>query len=364
MKQSYFTDVDETKDNADQSNSSSVRYFLHPNKTLTWFCNLVKEATNRITKRDLKGISSFSTVPTVLNRQGPSQKIQVNLKTNSKKRCLLDLDLVVAFEFDVSFYDPLDTYHQSFRHLKYKEYQRPYLFVIPKIIQSKKQHDKEKEQGSTTKSESLHWRIDFHDQERIILDSETFPLAKPTIKILKLYKYVNALKLSSYLIKSTVMNIVVKENGQNIFRSGNKFDEAIIYTLKNICCCLETGKAPYLFDRKCNLFWKTSSDNLKYMNTKIKKDIERLKTGGTEAWFKLLTEKLPLVDDFAFVYNGSISHRSEAWKPHEKRNSEYQRLLRSLKELDESDEDEKKVKNLIQVAHISEPNRVVKRKTN
>ena len=100
------------------------------------------------------------------------------------------------------------------------------------------------------------------------------------------------------------------------------------------------------------------------MNTKIKKDIERLETGGTEAWFKLLTEKLPLVDDFAFVYNGSISHRSEAWKPHEKRNSKFQQRFRTLKELDESEEDDKKVEDLIQGAHIGKPNRVVKRKTN
>jgi len=329
---------------------------------LHWFCKLVKSATNKITPRDLKDITSFSTVPKVLNQQGPSQKIQVDLKTDSKKKCLLDVDLVVVFEFDVNFYNPSDSYHESFRQLKYEKHPRPYLFVIPKILQSKKKQDKEKELGATAKSESLSWRIDFHDQERIILDSQKFPLAKSAIKILKLYKYVNSLKLSSYLVKSMVMHIVIKEKEQTVFMSDRKLDDAIIYTLKTICTCLDNKEAPYLFDRKCNLFWKTSSDNLKYMHTKIKKDIERMKNGGIEAWFKLLTEKLPLVDDMSYVANGAISYRSEAWKPHEKRNSEYQRHFRQLKELRSDDEDDEECKNLLLGAHISKPNRVVGRK--
>ena len=100
------------------------------------------------------------------------------------------------------------------------------------------------------------------------------------------------------------------------------------------------------------------------MHTKIKKDIERLQNGGVESWFKILTEKLPLVDEMSFITNGAISHRSEAWKPHEKRNSKYQQNFRSLIENKDTDEDEEEndFKNLLEGAHISKPNRVVKRK--
>ena len=192
----FFKRVERTDDDTDKSNSRDIEYYLHPNKTLQWFCKLVKEATEKITTRDLKDISSFSKVPKVLNQQGPSQKIQVNLNTESKKSRLLDVDLVIAFKFDINFYNPMETRNDSLRELKYEEHQRPYLFVIPKILQSKKKQDIEKKCGTTSKSDSLNWRIDFHDQERIILDSDKFSLAKSVIKIVKLYKYVNALKVS------------------------------------------------------------------------------------------------------------------------------------------------------------------------
>ena len=359
----FFKRININKDCANQNNPNLIQYYLHPNKTLQWFCKLVKQATEKITIHDIKGITSFSKVPKVLNKQGPSQKIQVDLNRASNTTPLLDVDLVVAFEFDVNFYEPNDTTNQSLRYLKYDECERPCLFVIPKILQTKKQQDIEKQCGSTVKSDSLNWRIDFHDQERIILNPTKFPLAKPAIKILKLYKYVNTLKLSSYLIKSMVMQIVVKEKERTVFMADSKLDDAIIYTLNVICSCLQEGKVPYLFDQKCNLFWKTSSDDLKYMHIKIKKDIARLKNEGIEAWHKLLIKKLPLIDEFSFINNGAISSRSEAWKPNEKRNNAYQRNYRQLKDHDADDPDLDDVNKLLQMTHIKKPNRVIKKRT-
>ena len=44
------------------------KYFLHPNKTLSWFCKLVKHATRTITHQELVKFSSFTQVPKFLNR--------------------------------------------------------------------------------------------------------------------------------------------------------------------------------------------------------------------------------------------------------------------------------------------------------
>ena len=177
-----------------------------------------------------------------------------------------------------------------------------FFFAIPKVMQSKKCLGKEKKAGITSKSDSLNWRIDFHEQEKIILDSETFPLAKPTIRILKLYKHVRTLKLSSYVIKLVVMWLIsaTKEHKREIFMAGEKLDEAVLSTMGVICSFLRKRKAPYLFDIKCNLFWKTSSDDLDTMLKIINKDLERLKNGGKEEWLNLLIKNLPYVDEIDF----------------------------------------------------------------
>ena len=152
------------------------KYFLHPNKTLTWFCKLVKDATRNITNQDLEEFSSFTQVPKLLNRQGPSQPIQFTLKGNSGGKRLLYVDLVVAFEFSVDLYNPIDDTGRCFRNLTNGEKEMPSFLVIPKIVQDKRELDKEKK-GATRKtryssidwsSDSLNWRLDFHDQERII----------------------------------------------------------------------------------------------------------------------------------------------------------------------------------------------------
>ena len=279
-----------------------VKYFLHPHKTLQWFCKLVESSIKQIKSSDLVGIKSLTKVPILFHKQGPSQPIHFTLKKRQETKQSVNVDLVVAFEFSTDLYNPLDTRNDFRRKLKYETESNAFFFAIPKVMQSKKCLGKEKEAGITSKSDSLNWRIDFHDQERIILDSEEFPLAKPTIRILKLYKHVRELKLSSYLIKSVVMWLIstTKEHKRGIFMAAEKLDEAVLSTMSVICSFLLKRKAPYLFDNKCNLFWKTPSDDLDTMFKKINKDIERLKNGGTEEWLNLLIKDLPYVDEIHF----------------------------------------------------------------
>ena len=316
----HFKKVDEGK--GSEECNRQVQYFLHPNKTLHWFCKLVESSMKQIKSEDFlkAGIESFSKVPVLLPRQGPSQLIQFIL--NSTPKAEQFVDLVVAFEFNTDLYNPSDTRNDNRRKLKHEAEPNPFFFAIPKVMQSKKNLEKEKEARTTSKSDSLNWRIDFHDQERIILDSEKFPLAKPTIKILKLYKYVHALKLSSYLIKSVVMWLISTTTArkQKIFEAEQKLDEAVLSTMKVICSFLDKKKAPYLFNDKCNLFWKTSPRDLDCMLTKIKKDIDILKDGGKKAWLNLLIKKLPQVDQFHFVNKGDTCGKEQAWKKHGKWN--------------------------------------------
>ena len=258
---------------------------------------------------------------------------------------------MVAFEFNADLYNPLNTKNDDRRRLKYDTETNPFFFAIPKVMQSKKLLDKEKETGATSKSDSLNWRIDFHDQERIILDSEKFPLAKPTIKIMKLYKHVHTLKLSSYLIKSTVMWLLVKSQKQKIFMAGQKLDEAVLSTMSAICSFLDNKKAPYLFDDKCNLFWKTSSNDLHYMFIKISKDIDTLKKGEIETWCKLLITKLPLLDEIHYVKRGDTCGRAQSWKLNKKRNNNYQEMYRDAKNDDED------IKEILRYVPIGKPNR-------
>ena len=136
-----------------------------------------------------------------------------------------------------------------------------------------------------------------------------------------------------------------------MFCLGKRLDEAIVLTLTTICRFLEKEKMPYLFDRHCNIFWKTSSDDLICMRKKIIKDIERIQSEGVAQWRNLLIKKLPLVDDQFYVNRGSISGKAEAWKSHKKRNSVYQQTKQ------EHGDDPR-----LQNARICHPNRVVKGK--
>ena len=250
----HFKKIDEETDS--EECHRQVKYFLHPHKTLQWFCKLVESSIKEIKSSDLVGIKNFTKVPTLLHKQGPSQPIHFTLKNRSKTKQSVNVDLVLAFEFNTDLYNPSDVGNDFKWKLKYETEPNSFFFVIPKVMQSKKCLGKEKKAGITSKSDSLNWRIDFHDQERIILDSETFPLAKPTIRILKLYKHVHTLKLSSYVIKSVVMWLIsaTKEHKREIFMAGEKLDEAVLSTMGVICSFLRKRKAPYLFDIKCNLF--------------------------------------------------------------------------------------------------------------
>ena len=312
----FFKKVDESK-NSEESHRQP-KNFLHPNKTLHWFCKLVESSIRQIKSSDLVGIKGFSEVPTILPRQGPSQPIQFTLNSPSKIKHFANVDLVVAFEFNVDLYNPSDTRRNDIRKLKYETEVSPFFFAIPKVMQSKKHLDKEKRAGTTSESDSLNWRIDFHDQERIILDSEKFPLAKPTIKILKLYKHVHTLKLSSYLIKSVVMWLLVKTDKKIIFMAEQKLDEAVLSTMSAICSWLDKKKAPYLFHDQCNLFWKTSPGDLESMFRKISKDIDRLENEGTSAYWNLLIKNLAMVDE-GYRVNRNAPGRAPTWKQNKKK---------------------------------------------
>ena len=345
----FFKKVDENKNSKEPHREP--KNFLHPNKTLHWFCKLVESSIKQIKSSDLVGIKSFSEVPMVLPRQGPSQPIQFTLNSPSKTKIFANVDLVVAFEFNANLYNPLDTTRDDRRKLKYDTETSPFFFAIPKVMQSKKLLDKEKEAGTTSKSDSLNWRIDFHDQERIILDSEKYPLAKPTIKIMKLYKHVHTLKLSSYLIKSTVMWLLVRTHEQKMFMAGHKLDETVLSTMNIICSFLAKKKAPYLFDNKCNLFWKTSPDDLHDMFLKISKDIDRLKKGKIETWCNLLITKLPLLDEVHYVKRGDACGRAQSWKQNKKRNNNYQEMYRAAQNGDEN------IREILGHVLIGKPNR-------
>ena len=348
----HFKKVDESR--YSEESNRQVKYFLHPNKTLQWFCKLVASSINEIKSSDLIGIESFSNVPRILNRQGPSQPIQFILNSPPKTVEFLNVDLVVAFEFNADLYNPSDVKEEYLRKLKYETEPNPFFFAIPKIMQSKKNLGKEKEVGTTFESDSLNWRIDFHDQERIILDSEKFPLAKPTIKILKLYKHVHTINLSSYFIKSMVMWLIMEDKDQKetIFMTGHKLDETVLSTMSVICSFLHKKKAPYLFDNNCNLFWKTPPDQLGGMFRKISKDIDRLKNGGVEAWWKMLLKRLKAVDESLFVKRGDACGKAQAWKQQEKRNNNYQKIYRDAKKGDDD------AIGLLAV-RISKPNRTI-----
>ena len=350
----HFKKIDESK--YSEESSRQVKYFLHPNKTLQWFCKLVVSSIKEIKSSDLVGIKSFSNVPRLLNRQGPSQPIQFILNSPAKTVQRLNVDLVVAFEFNADLYNPSDAKKEDLRKLKYDTEPNPFFFAIPKIMQSKKNLGKEKEVGATSESDSLNWRIDFHDQERIILDSEKFPLAKPTIKILKLYKHVHTINLSSYFLKSMVMWLIVrdKEHQGTIFMAGKKLNETVLSTMSVICSFLHKKKAPYLFDDYCNLFWKTPPDQLDGMFRKISKDIDRLKNGGVEAWWKMLIKRLKAVDESLFVKRGDTCGRAKAWAQHEKRNNNYQKAYRDAKKGDDD--------AIEALGHINKPNRIISSK--
>ena len=350
----HFKKIVEGK-NSEESHRQ-VKYFLHPNKTLRWFCKLVESSIKQIKCSDLVGIESFSEVPTLLPKHGPSKPIHFVLNNLPGTKQHVNVDLVVAFQFNTDLYNPSDRTNEDIWKLKYETEPNPFFFAIPKIMQSKKRLEKEKETGITSKSDSLNWRIDFHDQERIILDSEEFPLAKPTIKILKLYKHIRTLKLSSYLIKSVVMRLIssTKEHKREIFMAGEKLDEAVLSTMSVICSFLHKRKAPYLFDIKCNLFWNTSSDDLDTMLKKISKDIERIKNGGIEEWLDLLIKTLPYVDEINFSKRGVTF--GKAWEKQERRRSNYQCTYRDAKDDDEG------AQMLLTYGHMSKPNRIRNRK--
>ena len=348
-----------------KSHFHDPKYFLHPNKTLTWFCKLVKDATRNITNQDLEEFSSFTQVPKLLNRQGPSQPIQFTLKSDTGGKRFLNVDLVVAFEFGVDLYHSIDVTGWRFRNLTNREKEQPSFFVIPKIVQDKKELDKDKK-GATRKnrhssidssSDSLNWRIDFHDQERIILDDLRFPLSKPVIKILKLYKYVNALILSSYLIKSVVMHLITKSTHSKFV--GMSLPNAVLYALQVLCSFLGKRKCPYLFDEGCNLFWNTSSRDLICMSKKINADIQRIQTGGINVWKNVLIKKLPLVDEILYSNKARVSGRSESWRPHVKKNNNYHTIDKTLKEAIQ-DNDDHPDNALLKDVRISKPNRIVK----
>ena len=350
----HFKKVDEGK--YSEESNRQVKYFLHPNKTLQWFCKLVVSSIKEIKSSDLVGIESFSNVPRLLNRQGPSQPIQFILNSPAKTVQLLNVDLVVAFEFNADLYNPSEAKKEDLRKLKYDTEPNPFFFTIPKIMQSKKNLGKEKQAGATSESDSLNWRIDFHDQERIILDSEKFPLAKPTIRILKLYKHVHTINLSSYFIKSMVMWLIVrdKQSKETIFMDGHKLDETVLSTMNAICSFLHKKKAPYLFDDYCNLFWKTPPDQLDGMFRKISKDIDKLKNGGVEAWWKILIKRLKAVDESLFVKRGDTCGRALAWKQHEKRKNNHQKTYRDAKKGDDD--------AIEALRHIRKPNRIISSK--
>lgn len=88
-----------------------------------------------------------------------------------------------------------------------------------------------------------------------------------------------------------------KEHQGTIFMAGKKLNETVLSTMSVICSFLHKKKAPYLFDDYCNLFWKTPPDQLDGMFRKISKDIDRLKNGGVEAWWKMLIKRLKAVDE-------------------------------------------------------------------
>ena len=237
--------------------------------------------------------------------------------------------------------------------------------MIPKIVQDKRELDKDKK-GATRKnrhssidssSDSLNWRIDFHDQERIILDDLRFPLSKPVIKILKLYKYVNALILSSYLMKSVVMHLITKSTHSKFV--GMSLPNAVLYALQVLCSFLRKRKCPYLFDKGCNLFWNTSSRDLICMSKKINADIQRIQTGGIKVWKNILIKKLPLIDEILYSNKASMSGRSETWRPHIKRNNNYHIMGKNLKE-DIQDNHDHYDNALLNDVRISKPNRIAK----
>ena len=352
----HFKKIVEAKDS--EESHRQVKYFLHPKKTLHWFCKLVESSIKQIKSSDLVGIESFSEVPTLHPKHGPSQPIHFTLNNWPETKQHVNVDLVVAFQFNTDLYNPSDRTNEDIWKLQYDTESNPFFFAIPKVMQSKKHLEKEKEIGITSKSDSLNWRIDFHEQERIILDSEKFPLAKPTIKILKLYKHIRMLKLSSYLVKSVVMWLIstTKEHKQKIFMAGEKLDEAILSAMSTICSFLHKRKAPYLFNIKCNLFWKTSSDDLDTMLKKISNDIERIKSGGTEEWLNLLIKTLPFVDEIHFAKRGVTLGRPQVWEKHEKRRSNYQCTYRDAKDGDED------ATMLLANGHIGKPNRIRNRK--
>ena len=191
----------------------------------------------------------------------------------------------------------------------------------------------------------------------MILNESRFPLAKPVIKILKLYKYVNALTLSSYLMKSVVMHLITKSTHSKFV--GMSLPNAVLYALQVLCSFLRKRKCPYLFDKGCNLFWNTSSRDLICMSKKINADIQRIQTGGINVWKNVLIKKLPLVDEILYSNKARVSGRSESWRPHVKKNNNYHTIDKTLKEAIQ-DNDDHPDNALLKDVRISKPNRIVK----
>ena len=320
--------------------SNLVEYILHPNKTLHWFSKLVHKASNKITTNDLACIGSFSKVPWVKpSITGPSQPIKVEINESSTMKRIMFVDLVVAFEFNVDLYNPADSSSEYHRYLKYKTVDKASFFVIPKILQSHRQLEIEKGSGTKFSSDSLNWRVDFHDQERIILQGDNtpfcprtsngmFPIAKQAIRIIKLYKRMQGLKLSSYLIKSVVLRLVSKEKQKKMFLPGQKLNDVVLFVMKEICSILNKENAPYFFDGNCNIFWKTSSSDLLSMKTKIFGDMERIRSDGVSYWRKLLIKKLQRVDKQTYLAQGEHLDTSDAWSSRKKKISKCKRYNR------------------------------------
>ena len=147
------------------------------------------------------------------------------------------------------------------------------------------------------------------------------------------------------------MWLIVRRHEQKIFMAGHKLDEAVLSTMSTICSFLANKKAPYLFDDKCNLFWKTSPDDLHYMFIKISKDIDRLEKGEIETWCNLLITKLPLLDEIHYVKRGDTCGRAQSWKQNKKRNNNYQEMYRDAKNGDVD------IKEILGHVPIGKPNR-------
>ncbi|XP_034255077.1 uncharacterized protein LOC117653494 [Thrips palmi] len=189
-------------------------------------------------------------------KSGPA----MTLKVTTPDGCLLDVDLVPAFQFGQSVWPP------------------PPVAALPEICKKKSwmvvPKPKRIKEGETLDiNDAREWRMSFLDQERELLSGSG--TVKPTIKLLKKLRDSSQIKLSSYAIK-TVALFEMKNQSSEFWR--NRQIYLFLFMLHRLTEQIRTGHIPFYWDERDDLLKleKRVHENVSNRLANIFKDIVKV----------------------------------------------------------------------------------------